>query len=218
MHRWLRHLPNLISSIRILLAVPIALTLAHHQLIATLWLFGAAAVSDAVDGFLARRFGWQTELGGMLDPAADKLMLATVFIMLAIRGTVPIWLTTVVIARDCIIVLGAINYRLWIGPVAARPSTISKLGTGCQAAFILAIIGERQFSWPPLWVVLSLGALVFVTVVVSGLDYVLVYGRQAAGQARARRAERPPAIPRGGGDRPQDDPAGARRKAPSKPA
>jgi cardiolipin synthase (CMP-forming) len=207
MHRWLRQLPNLISSVRILLVVPIALTLAHHQFVTTLWLFGAAAVSDAADGFLAKRFGWQTELGGILDPVADKLMLATVFVMLAFLGNVPIWLTVVVIARDCIIVIGAINYRVWIGPVAARPSLISKLNTLCQATYVLAVIGARQFSWPVRWTVLSLGALVFVTVVVSGIDYVLVYGRQAAEQARARHA----------GERPRDN-EGARRKAPSKPA
>src|ERR1700736_6044672 len=77
MRRWLRQLPNLISLIRILLVVPIGLTLAHHRFVSTLWLFGAAGASDAVDGFLARRFGWRTELGGMLDPLADKLMIAT---------------------------------------------------------------------------------------------------------------------------------------------
>jgi cardiolipin synthase (CMP-forming) len=231
MRRWLRQLPNLVSSIRILLAVPMALTLAHHQFIATLWLFGAAAVSDAVDGFLAKRFDWQTELGGILDPVADKLMLATVFVMLAVLGYVPIWLTAAVIGRDCIIVLGAISYRVWIGPVKARPSLISKLNTLCQVIFILAVIGALRFSWPSPWVALPLGALVFVTVVVSGMDYVLVYGRQAIVQARARHAQAhpgaaPPAIsrtdgsttPPSGGDRPQDDPIGAARKAPSNPA
>ena len=99
MRRWLRQLPNLISSIRILLVVPIAAALAHHQFVTALWLFAVAAVSDAVDGFLAKHFGWQTELGGMLDPVADKLMIATVFVMLAFLGLVPVWLTSAVIAR-----------------------------------------------------------------------------------------------------------------------
>jgi cardiolipin synthase len=196
MHRWLRQLPNLITSIRILLIVPIALALAHHQLFTTLWLFGAAAVSDGVDGFLAKRFGWQTELGGILDPVADKLMLATVFVMLAFLGSVPFWLTTAVIARDCIIVLGAVSYRVLLGPVDARPSRVSKLNTLCQVTFILVVIGTQQFSWPPVWA-LWLGALVFVTVVVSGIDYVWVYGRQATAEARSRRG-----IARTGGSNP----------------
>jgi cardiolipin synthase len=203
MHRWLRQLPNLISAIRILLVLPIALALAQHRLVATLWLFGVAAVSDGLDGFLARRFGWQTELGGILDPLADKLMLATVFVMLAVLGQVPIWLTSTVIARDCIIVLGAVSYRVWLGPIEARPSVVSKLNTLCQMTFILAIIGGRQFSWPPPWVALWLGALVFVTVAVSGIDYVLVYGRQAIAQARAQQVARRPeprtSLPRTGG-------------------
>jgi cardiolipin synthase (CMP-forming) len=188
MHRWLRQIPNLVSSIRILLVAPIALTLAHHRFITTLWLFGLAAASDVADGFLARRFGWQTALGGMLDSVADKLLLATAFVMLSFLGSAPLWLTTAVVARDCIIVLGAVSFRSWIGPVEARPSMISKLNTLCQVAFILAIIGGSQFSWPPPWVGLSLGALVFATVVVSGIDYVLVYGRLAARRARARYA------------------------------
>jgi cardiolipin synthase len=186
MDRGLRQLPNVISGIRMLLAVPIAVALSRHQPVATLWLFGIAAASDAVDGFLAKRFGWQTELGGVLDPAADKLMLATVFIMLAVLGSVPVWLTAAVIARDCIIVAGAVAYRLLLGPVAARPSRVSKLNTLCQVVFVLVVIGAEQFGWPHIWETF-LGALVFVTVVVSGLDYVLVYSRLAAAEARSRR-------------------------------
>jgi len=94
------------SSIRMLLAVPIAVALVRHQSVTTLWLFGVAAASDGLDGFLAKRFGWRTDLGGILDPVADKLLMATVFVILALLGSVPPWLTTAVIARDCIIVLG----------------------------------------------------------------------------------------------------------------
>jgi cardiolipin synthase len=189
MRRWLRQLPNVLSSIRILLVVPMALALAHHHWISTLWLFGIAAVSDAFDGWLARRFSWQSELGGMLDPIADKLMLATVFVALSLLGCVPSWLTAAVLARDGIIVLGAVGYRVLVGPVSANPSLISKLNTLCQVMFILAVIAALQFSRPPAWTMLVLGALVFVTVVISGLDYVLIYGSRAAAHARLRRTE-----------------------------
>jgi cardiolipin synthase (CMP-forming) len=186
MDRWLRQLPNVITSIRILLVVPIAMALSGHRPALTLWLFCVAAASDGIDGFLAKRFGWQTDLGGWLDPMADKLMLVTVFVMLALLGSVPIWLSVAVIARDCIIVLGAVAYRIALGPVVARPSRVSKLNTLCQVIFILVVIGTPQFSWPLAWQTL-LGALVFVTVAVSGLDYVLVYSRLAAAQAGSRR-------------------------------
>ena len=207
MRRWLPMLPNLISGVRILLVVPIALALAHHRLITALWLFAVAGVSDGVDGFLARHFGWQTELGGLLDPLADKLMLATVFVMLAVFGAVPFWLTAMVIARDCIIVLGAIAYRVLVGPVPARPSAISKFNTLCQILFVVTDLATEQFAWPKAWA-LTLGAMVFVTVVVSGIDYVWVYGRQAFTEARARRATLrtggapPGGAPRAGGSTP----------------
>jgi cardiolipin synthase len=175
----LRHIPNLISSIRILLVVPIAVTLANHRLPATIALFGVAALSDAADGFLAKRFGWQSELGAALDPAADKLLLATVFVTLAYLRLIPLWLMVTAVARDGIIVLGAVLYRVCVGPLAMRPSAISKFNTLCQVAFIIAVIGREEFSWPPDWAVLVLGALVFVTTVVSGIDYVLIYGRRA---------------------------------------
>jgi len=164
--------------------IPIAAALMHHQFITTLELFGVAAVSDAADGFLAKRFGWQTPVGAILDPVADKLLLATVFVMLAVLRLVPLWLMAVAVARDIIVVLGALAYRVYLGPIEARPSLVSKLNTLCQAVFILAVLCREQFSTPAAWIVVMLGALTFVTVVISGMDYVLRYGRSAL----ARRA------------------------------
>jgi cardiolipin synthase len=195
-YRSLRHIPNVISSIRILLVAPIAWALVHHQLATSIVLFGVAAFSDVADGFLAKRNGWQSELGAVLDPAADKLLLATAFVTLAYLRLVPLWLMAVAVARDVIIVAGALLYRYCVGPLDMRPSVISKFNTLCQAAFILAVVGREELSVPPAWVATSLGALVFVTVVVSGIDYILIYGRRAlslAGpSAGARTGERHP--------------------------
>ncbi|MGD0501161.1 MAG: CDP-alcohol phosphatidyltransferase family protein [Steroidobacteraceae bacterium] len=188
MNRWLRQIPNVITSLRILLVIPIALALLRGNLITTLALFFAAAVSDAADGFLAKRFGWRTTLGGILDPAADKLLLATVFIVLAVLHWVPGWLMAAAVARDVVIVLGAIAYRLCFGPITARPSVVSKLNTLFQAFYILSVIGREQFRVPPAWMVLALGALTFVTIVISGMDYVLRYGQAALHEAHARSA------------------------------
>jgi cardiolipin synthase (CMP-forming) len=187
-NRWLRQIPNVITSLRILLVIPIALALLRGNLITTLALFFAAAVSDAADGFLAKRFGWRTTLGGILDPAADKLLLATVFIVLAVLHWVPGWLMAAAVARDVVIVLGAIAYRLCFGPITARPSVVSKLNTLFQAFYILSVIGREQFRVPPAWMVLALGALTFVTIVISGMDYVLRYGQAALHEAHARSA------------------------------
>jgi cardiolipin synthase (CMP-forming) len=182
----LRQIPNVITAIRILLVVPIAVALTRHRLELTVVLFGAAAFSDAADGFLAKRFGWQSELGAVLDPIADKLLMATVFVTLAYLRLVPIWLVAAAIIRDIIIVTGALLYRVCVGPLSVRPSVVSKFNTLCQAAFILAVVGREGFSVPPEWVLELLGALMFVTVIISGIDYVLIYSRRALGAASPR--------------------------------
>ena len=170
-----------------MLVIPIALALLHGELVTTLALFVAAAASDAADGFLAKRFGWQSDIGSLLDPAADKLLLATVFVVLAVLHLIPTWLMAAAVARDLIIVSGAIAYRVSFGPIDMRPSVISKLNTLCQALYVLAVIARQQFSAPPAWVVVMLGALTFVTIAVSGIDYVLRYGKAALQVSRSRR-------------------------------
>jgi cardiolipin synthase (CMP-forming) len=185
-----RQIPNVITSIRILLVAPIAVALAQQRLALSIALFGVAAGSDAADGFLAKRYGWQSDLGAVLDPLADKLLLVTVFIVLAYMKLVPLWLMGVAVARDAIIVSGATLYRYCIGPLTVRPSSVSKFNTLCQAAFIMAIVSRQEFALPSAGVVMVLGALVFVTVVVSGIDYVLIYGRRAFSIAQPRAAGR----------------------------
>ena len=176
----MRHIPNILSVIRIVLVVPIAMALAEHRLSLATLLFFVAAASDGVDGWLARRFGWQSALGGVLDPIADKVLLATVFVTLAYLKLVPLWLMMAAVGRDVIIVAGAIAYRVFIGPVTAHPSLISKINTLCQAAYILAVLSREEFSEPPQWMAIWLGAMVFATVIISGIDYVSVYGKRAS--------------------------------------
>jgi cardiolipin synthase len=185
--RALRQIPNLITVIRILLVVPMVVGLVHQKLETVLILFAIAAASDALDGFLARRCGWQSVLGSVLDPIADKLLLATLLVTLAVLSLVPMWLMAAALARDVIIVSGAAAYRLFIGPLTAQPSVVSKFNTFCQASFVLCVVARPEFSWPPSWAEAGLGALAFATTVVSGIDYVMTYGRRAAA-ARASAA------------------------------
>jgi cardiolipin synthase len=175
----LRQIPNLVTLIRILAVVPITICLIHHQLGTTLALFAAAAASDALDGFLAKRFGWQSVLGSILDPIADKLLLASVFITLAVIRLVPGWLMATALARDAIIVAGAAAYRVAVGPFSAQASLVSKINTLCQAVFVLCVVARAEFMQPPSWVAAALGAVVFATTVVSGIDYVMTYARRA---------------------------------------
>ena len=183
----LRQLPNLICIARILLVVPTALSLYYGDYRLTLLLFAVAAFSDALDGFLAKRFGWQTELGKVLDPLADKLLLVTVFIMLTVVGITPLWLTVLVVTRDVVIGAGAWLYTLLFGPLNGRPTAISKINTLVQLLYVLGAIAQQAFGWPPPPTVLVLGALVLITTSISGIDYVATYTRRARTVARTRR-------------------------------
>ena len=184
----LRQLPNTICVVRIALVVPIAIMLLEGRFVATLWLFAVAAFSDGLDGYLAKRFGWTTELGKFLDPLADKLLLVTVFITLAVAGLTPVWLAVIVVARDVIIGAGAAIYSRVFGPLQGRATVISKINTGVQILYVLALVAHLGLGMPPPPVVVTLAAAVFVTTMVSGIDYILTYSRRAAEVARARRA------------------------------
>jgi len=151
-------------------------------------LFAVAAFTDGLDGFLAKRFGWTSELGKYLDPLADKLLLVTVFACLSVAGLAPWWLTAIVLLRDFVIVVGAYVYRALFGPLEGRPTLRSKLNTVCQIAFCLAVVARATYDWPGESVTTALGALVLVTTAVSGIDYVLIYARRAAAVSRGRAA------------------------------
>jgi cardiolipin synthase len=174
-----RWLPNAICIVRMLLAVPLALLLLDKNYTAALGVLVIAGVSDGLDGFLAKTFDWRTRLGGLLDPAADKLLLVTAFCVLTYTGLAPFDLTAVVIGRDVVIVAGAITYQLFIAPVQGEPAAISKLNTACQLGFVCFTITNAAFGLPPRISLLALGAGVVFTSLVSGLTYVLRWGMRA---------------------------------------
>jgi cardiolipin synthase len=182
----LRALPNLLCVLRMLLVYPTALGILEGRYQLVLALFALAAFTDGVDGFLARRFGWTTELGKILDPLADKLLMVGMFVCMSVAGLVPWWLTALVLLRDIVIVSGAIAYRALFGSLQGQPTVSSKLNTLCQVLFCLAVVAQAAYGWPPSQAVIVLGALVLVTTSVSGLDYVLTYSRRAATAAGSR--------------------------------
>jgi cardiolipin synthase len=186
----LSFLPNLLCVLRMLLVVPVALWILDGRHPAVMALFAIAAFTDALDGFLAKRFNWTSELGKHLDPLADKVLLVTVFVCLSITGDVPWLLTAHVLLRDLVIVFGAIVFRALFGPLNGNPTVASKFNTLTQIVFCLAVVSTSAYHWPADAVVTALGALVVVTTGVSGIDYVMTYTRRAAGVARARATSR----------------------------
>jgi cardiolipin synthase len=125
-------------------------------------LFFAAGASDAVDGFLAKRFGMVTELGAYLDPLADKVLIVSIYVTLGITGVIPLWIVILVVSRDFMIV-GAIILS-WVvdRPVKIRPHFVSKLNTGVQILFaglVLAAYGYSFDAEPVLTLVMALVAV-----------------------------------------------------------
>ena len=179
----LKWLPNAISLMRIALVAPILVLILQGNFGFGLALFVLAGFSDGLDGYLAKTFSWHTRLGALLDPIADKLLVAGMFITLAYTGDIPVWLAVVVISRDVVIVLGAAAYHFLVRPVEGEPSRVSKLNTALQLLFLLFVLSRAGFGWPEQITITVLGASVLVTVVISGLDYVWSWSR------RARRGE-----------------------------
>jgi cardiolipin synthase len=178
------YIPNLICGVRIVLVAPIVFSLLSGDFLSALVLIFVAGLSDGLDGFLAKNFRWRTRLGGILDPLADKLLLVSVMLTLTWLGLSPVWLACVVIGRDLIIVTGATVYNFLIGPVEPDPSLISKLNTGFQLLYMLFVIAHQAFSWPENISILVIGAGVFITSVVSGVDYVLRWSAKAIAAGR----------------------------------
>ena len=174
-----RFLPNAICIARILLVAPLVVWIVDGRYGAALLVLVIAGISDGLDGFLAKRFDWRTRVGGLLDPAADKLLLVSAFVSLSYVGLMPVELTLVVIGRDVVIVLGAICYQWFIAPVQGEPAAISKLNTACQLALVFFTLTHAAYAWPPPVSLLVLGATVVFTSIVSGLTYVLRWSVRA---------------------------------------
>ena len=181
----LRWLPNAISLLRIALVAPILLLIINGQYGFALVLCFIAGFSDGVDGYLAKRFDWHTRIGALLDPIADKFLVAGTFIVLVYTGHIPLWLGILVIFRDVVIVGGATVYNFMIRPVEGEPTRISKLNTALQLLFIVFVLSRAAFGWPDQITITVLGASVVVTVVISGIDYVWTWARRARQGSKA---------------------------------
>jgi cardiolipin synthase (CMP-forming) len=174
-----RHLPNLICLARIALVLPILMALEAGDFALAAVLFVVAAVSDGLDGYLAKRFGWTSEFGKFIDPLADKLLLVAVFVEATWIGLVPWWLAAAAIARDVLIGLGALIFRLWFGPLRGRPTIVSKINTLLQLGYLLGVMMQAAFDFPPAEIVDALAVITLITTVISGGDYLLAFTRRA---------------------------------------
>ena len=140
------NLPNLLSLLRLCLVPVIIVMISSHAWLSAFAVFVVAGITDAVDGFIAKRFNQRTELGAYLDPLADKALLVSIYITLAIVTVIPVWLAVLVVARD-IMILGAIILSLLLNnPMTIEPLKISKANTFAQIAFAAMMLGTLAFN------------------------------------------------------------------------
>ena len=171
MPSWL-NVPNLFTSLRLLLApfVICAIAAGRHSL--ALALFAAASLTDWLDGSAARRFGSATRAGAYLDPIADKCLLSGVFLALAIGGIVPWWLVILIFARDLYILLGAALFLIFTSIRSMPPTVWGKLSTFAQILTAVLWMGRNALHSPLLDTIAPFTIWPCAAITVwSGLDY-----------------------------------------------
>ena len=172
----LSQIPNLLTLVRVA-ACPILVLLLHERNYElALYLFIAAGITDGLDGYIAKKFDCVTSFGAVLDPIADKLLIASAYIMLAILGDIPFWLLIAVMFRDLVIIVGYLILVVMGHDVPMRPTYMSKINTFMQISLMGAVLVEKSglLEISPLVVFLIAG--VVVTTVVSGAQYVWFWG------------------------------------------
>jgi cardiolipin synthase len=144
--RWFAFLPNLITMGRLVLTPAVIVMIAEDRWRAAFLLFVVAGVSDALDGWLAKTYSLQSELGAVLDPIADKALLISIYVTLAIGGHAPVWLAILIVSRDALIV-GGVSVAWFLGrPIKVKPHVVSKITTAAQLALAAVILGGMAYD------------------------------------------------------------------------
>jgi len=185
----LRQLPNMISLFRIVLVWPIVDGLLTEQFVLAWWLFVVAGISDGVDGYLARRFDWRTDLGATLDPLGDKLLLVSSYLVLGWLAQLPVWLVVLVILRDIIIIAGTMIYQRITGDKVIQPLMISKINTVAQILLVTVVIFSLAYWALPMLLTQIFIYIVALTTLSSGVSYMVVWTRRAHQTVKGRQEQ-----------------------------
>jgi len=174
-------IPNFITIGRLIIVPLVIMMIIQGNWQLAFGLFVVAGVSDGVDGFLARRFDMKSELGAYLDPVADKALLVSIYLTLAIVGILPPWLAILVVSRDIMIVSAVILSWVLDNPLEIRPFLVSKLNTFAQIAFAAGLLAAKAFDVTlGLWFDMSVWAIAALTLASAGA-YLAFWVRHMAG-------------------------------------
>ncbi|HWM80993.1 MAG TPA: CDP-alcohol phosphatidyltransferase family protein [Pseudolabrys sp.] len=179
-------IPNLITLGRILLVPIVVWAIVSGAMLAAFLLFVAAGVSDAVDGFLAKRLRQTSELGAYLDPLADKALIVSIYVTLGIIGEIPRWLVILVVSRDIMIIGGVILSWLLGSPVRMKPLWVSKFNTAAQILFACLVLASLGFGFTVEPLRIALMAAVAVLTLLSVAFYVAEWMRHMNSAAAGR--------------------------------
>lgn len=176
----LRHLPNVLTLIRLALIAPFLVSLYQQQYVPAFYIFILAGCTDGLDGWLARHFQWQSLFGSFIDPLADKLLIASSFISLAIIGKLPWWLVILVFLRDLTISFGVVAwYWLVQRKLNFKPTNLSKINTVLQITLLTLCLFELAYSKLIPYLIETLILLTAITTASTYIDYVLTWGKKA---------------------------------------
>lgn len=176
----LRHLPNALTLFRLGLLVPFLLFLCRQEYVSSFYTFLFAGLTDALDGFLARRFHWQSFLGSFIDPLADKLLIVSSFIALALIGLLPWWLVALVFLRDLTISVGVLAWYYFIRrKLEFNPTLLSKINTTLQLVLIISCLFELAYFPFPDFFRNTLIGLTTMTTLITYIDYVVIGSKMA---------------------------------------
>lgn len=168
-------LPNLLTGLRLLLVPMVFWRIWVGDMEGAFWVFVAAAITDLLDGNIARLFNQRSVLGAWLDPIADKAMLLSTLIALVWANVLPLWLLLVVGVRDVVVLLGAAAYRLLTGGLEVRPTLSGKVATFVEFTLVSLALAEEALRPGMDWILPWLAGLAAITVALSGIRYVIIW-------------------------------------------
>ncbi len=172
----LKYIPNILSFLRLILVLPFSYFFFHAQFQTALYIFIIAALTDALDGWIARSFNFQTEFGLLIDPLADKILIVTCFILLGYHHILPVWLVIMVLLRDFAIMIGAfISMYVLHRKHPLSPSMLSKLNTLLQMLLIVTSIFSVTYHQIPQAYLSCLHILVGLTTLSSFFHYLMIW-------------------------------------------
>ena len=182
----MRQVPNAVTLVRLLLIPVLVMLLAQRDYAAAFAAFCISALSDFADGVIARRWNARTRFGAIADPVVDKLTMLSVTLTLAVQGLLPLWLVAAIVARDLVIVGGALAYHYSVGRYDIAPTLLSKINTAIEFLTLAMVLGGAADLFIASAATLALFTLLMVTIVASGVQYVWVWGRRAINHSAGR--------------------------------